>query len=464
MKLSHLLEASALLSDPRVTQGKSLIMSALKNTCAKLTAIAPPRAELRVGYKEAIERLSKMRSANLWYNYLGSGIGNGALVELCDGSVKYDFITGIGVHFFGHSHPKLVESCVDASLCDIIVQGHLQQNCESLELISKLTSLSHLPHCFLTTSGSMAVENSIKIALQKQFPAQRLLAFERCFSGRTLMLAQTSDKPHLRDMLPSSYPVDYIPFFDAHDPEGSTKAAVAALRKIIQRYPKQHALMLFELIQGEGGCYTGSKGFFLALMNILQEHNIAIVIDEVQTFGRTPEMFAFQYYELDKYVDICAIGKLSLVCATLFSERFAPRPGLLGQTFTSTSASIRCSIDILEMLLEGGFYGNQGKIARMGAYFTKKLTEISTRHPGLISGPFGVGGMVAFTPYGGNKEAVISFLHRLFDAGVMAFSAGQNPMRVRFLPPMAVITENDIDQVMEIVERTLLEEGSHAHH
>jgi len=457
MNPSYSLEASNLLADKDISKGKELILNAILKHSSNLTTIRPPISDLKQEYQETLQEFSKLRGANLLYPYLGSGIGNGPLVELIDGSVKYDFITGIGVHFFGHSNSKLIETCLDAACSDITIQGHLQQNIDSMGLLKILTSLSHLPHCFLTTSGSMAVENSLKIALQKQFPANRILAFERCFSGRSYMLAQISDKPYLRDQLPMTYPVDYIPFYDPKEPEESTKRALGALNKIIARYPKQHALMLFELVQGEGGCYPGSKDFFVSLMSLLREHGIAIVVDEVQTFGRLPEIFAFQYYGLEEFVDVCALGKLSFVCATLFSERFTPKQGLLGQTFTSTTSSIRCSTEILKMLLHGGFYGPQGKIAVLGGYFKNKLKQLEARKTELLCDITGVGGMIAFTPFGGNKQKISQFLNNLFHAGVIAFSAGQNPLRVRFLPPMGIITEKDIDNVMEIVEKTLIE-------
>jgi 4-aminobutyrate aminotransferase-like enzyme len=55
--------------------------------------------------KNYLQEFAADRGGKLFYDYIGSGIGNGPLVELADGSVKYDFITGIGVHYFGHSHP-----------------------------------------------------------------------------------------------------------------------------------------------------------------------------------------------------------------------------------------------------------------------------------------------------------------------------------------------------------------------
>jgi 4-aminobutyrate aminotransferase-like enzyme len=51
-------------------------------------------------------------------------------------------------------------------------------------------------------------------------------------------------------------------------------------------------------------------------------------------------------------------------------------------------------------------------------------------------------------------------LSSLFEVGVIAFAAGANPTRVRFLPPLAAITDSDIDAVCNLLEQVLLEEAS----
>lgn len=61
-----------------------------------------------------------------------------------------------------------------------------------------------------------------------------------------------TDKAAYRQGLPQTLSVDYLPFYDESRPEESTQEAVARLKKYIQRYPKQHAAIVMELIQGEG--------------------------------------------------------------------------------------------------------------------------------------------------------------------------------------------------------------------
>ena len=96
------------LEDARIEQAQKLIQEALAEHSSKITGVKGSDPELVEEYEKTLKEFSEYRGGKLFYDYVGSGIGKGALVELCDGSVKYDFITGIGVHYFGHSHPGVV--------------------------------------------------------------------------------------------------------------------------------------------------------------------------------------------------------------------------------------------------------------------------------------------------------------------------------------------------------------------
>ena len=56
----------------------------------------------------------------------------------------------------------------------------------------------------------------------------------------------------------------------------------------------------------------------------------------------------------------------------------------------------------------------------------------------------------------GRCKWVAEFVQELFHAGVISFVAGSHPTRVRFLIPAGVMTLEDVDSVMSIVEKTLV--------
>lgn len=452
--------ADQLPTDPRIAEAKRLMLSAIADQQRRITGIRPPNPACQADYAQTLQQFGEMRGGSLYYPYLGSGAGHGPFVELADGSVKYDMICGIGVHFLGHGHPALIAAELDAALQDTVMQGNLQQNVESVEVTRALLDLAapggaRLAHCLLTSSGAMANENALKIAFQKNAPADRILAFEHAFAGRTMALAQITDKPAYREGLPTVLAVDFVPFFDPARSQESTERAVSTLRSHLARHPKRHAAMCMELIQGEGGYHAGDRGFFLALATVLKECGVAVWIDEVQTFGRTEWPFAFQTFGLDTLVDIVTVGKMTQACATLFTDAYKPRPGLVSQTFTASTSAIFAARAVLRELTTSGYFGPDGRIARVRKWFVDRLDAIAQRHPGWIHGPYGAGVMLAFTPFDGDPARVKKLLAALFDAGVIAFVAGSEPARVRFLPPVGAIAEADVDAVMGILETTL---------
>jgi 4-aminobutyrate aminotransferase-like enzyme len=454
--------ASDYLSDPRLEEAKKLVEEALADHSKKITGVKAGDPALKETYDKMLEEFSEHRGGKLFYNYIGSGIGNGALVELADGSVKYDFITGIGVHYFGHSHPGVVKAQVDGAVTNTTMSGNLQQNIDSPKLFKLILDQANkygggFDHMFMTSSGVMAAENALKMVFQKKSPAHRVLAFEKCFMGRTLAVSQITDKHVYRDGLPETLSVDYIPFYDANDHQGSIDKAVSMLQKYFARHKDQYAAFCMELIQGEGGYWVGHKDFFMAIIEECKKNNVSIIIDEVQTFMRTKEMFAFQYFGLDKHVDMVNIGKNSQICATIYRNDHKPRPGLISQTFTSSGSAINAAYYIINEVANNGYLGEDGKIEKIHKHFASNLEALSKKYPEKIQGPWGLGAMVGMTLFGGDMAKSKDFTFKLFENGVLSFIAGANPTRVRFLVPTGAVTENDIDEVCKLIEKTLNE-------
>lgn len=455
--------ADGFFHDPRLEKAKQLIKEALTEHQKTITGVKPGNPELKESYDALLKKVAEFRGGALFYNYLGSGIGNGPLVELGDGSVKYDFITGIGVHSMGHSHPGVIEAQINGAISNTVMNGHLQQNVDTaklLELFSKQACKNGagVKNVFLTTSGAMANENAFKMIFQKRNPASRFFAFEKCFAGRTLGMAWVTDKGAYRVGLPKTVDVDYIPFYDANNHQASIDAAVKAMKKYITRFPGHHAGFIMELIQGENGSWVGHTEFFEALIAVCKENNISVMVDEVQTFGRTSELFAFQYFKLDKHVDVVSVGKNSQVCATLYNDEHKPKPGLMSQTFTGSASQIAAAYYVINEMVNGGLLGENGKNNRLHNHFKKNLEKISQKHPEKLQGPYGVGVMVGMTLFKGDEPKSKAFTMKLFENGVLSFLAGGHPTaRVRFLMPALVTEEKHIDEVCAIIEKTLLE-------
>ncbi|MGP1347994.1 MAG: aminotransferase class III-fold pyridoxal phosphate-dependent enzyme [Phycisphaerales bacterium] len=466
-------------NSPAVRGAVDAIIGELEARRAQITDVCGPRSpEARLTFERYMETAASGRGRALVYPHIGSGFGNGALIELMDGSVKFDMITGIGVHFFGHSNPGVVRAALNAAMQDVPMQGHLMMNKEAIEfaevLLGQARRGSRLEHAFLCNSGAMANENALKVCMQKfDGAAPRVLAFAHCFMGRTLTMAQIGDSAGGRQGLPLSTMVDYMPFFDraaakhmsAGDVSGSTRyidMAVWHLEQYIARYPKQHACFVFELVQGEGGFNTAPPEFHRALMQVCKGHGIPVWDDEVQTFGRTTEMFCFDTYGLGDMIDIVTVGKMSQVCAALFTSDLNPKPGLLSATFLGSSGALHVGKHMLETLRDTGFYGQDGRIARHHALFREQAEALIARHPdwfpdspAVVEKVGGIGGMMRFTPFGGRKDLVTKLARTAFDEGVVLFFCGHDPYHIRMLPPLGAMQDEQWPRVFELLESAM---------
>lgn len=471
------LGVGGLLSTPLVEQSIQTIVQELVRAQGSITAARPASLERRESYLAWLKRQGAVKGRPPLFPYVGSGLGNGPLVQLLDGSVKWDMINGIGVHMFGHSDPDMVATALRAALSDTVMQGNLQFNADSVEIGELLIREATVGtpesgrgwQAFLTNAGAMANESALKVCFQKKPGAARVIAFADCFMGRSTTMAQIGDSAAGRQGMPLNVLVDYMPFYDPEAGERSIAYALWHLKSYLERYPGQHACFVMELIQGEGGFNVAPKEFLEPLMKLAREHGIPIWIDEVQTFGRTTEMYYSKAIGLMEYADVITIGKMSQVCACLFREDHAPKPGLLSGTFVGSTSALQVGRRALERLRDGGFYGPAGRNAKLQEAFRTRASALVKRHPEWfppvphpLLGPrknfeffCGVGGMMRLTPFGGDKARVMNLLNVLFEEGVIAFYCGHGPYHLRFLPPVGVMQPEQFDPVFEILERAL---------
>ena len=410
--------------------------------------------------QKLIESVHQLRGRPLFLPYIGKGRGHGVYVELEDDSIKIDLINGIGIHIMGHSHPVLMETALQASLSDILMQGNLQLNKEWIHLTEKLVQLaskkSRLRHCWLTTSGSMANENALKMTRQKHTPARKIITMKEAFAGRTTMMAEISDNPAHKIGLPSYNEVLRVDFYDTKNAR-SVEHSLAQLKKHIAENKNNIVAFVFEPLLGEGGYKVAPREFFVPLLEECQKAGIAIWVDEIQTFCRTGEFFTYEKLDLGSYVDVVTIAKTLQLGATLYTPEYNPGPGLIAGTFVASTPQLAVALKILEILEADGYMGYQGKIQSIHAEFVAMLERLSQNScKGLISDIGGMGLMVAFTPFDGQKEKQTQLVKALFKNGLIAFGCGHGPHRIRFLIP-AIMQSKDILITEKIIEQSLLE-------
>lgn len=438
-------------------KGINLILESLKTEYGQIQEVLPPFVKKKT-FHQLIQELEQVRGRSLFYPYIASGAGNGPLVELADGSVKWDFICGLGVYFFGHGNEKIWRASLEAAVNDVIFQGNLLPGKDIQPLAQILIELAEgrIAHCWPSLSGSMANDNALKAIRQKQYPAYKILAFENCFAGRTCTMAEITDNPDYRIQQPHHGETVYIPFYDPNDPD-STEKSLAVIKSYLKRYPGQFAAFMLEIVQGEGGFNVAPKEFYSTLIRFCKEKGLAIWVDEVQTFARTEEAFAYKTMGLADYVDVVTCGKILQGSALLMTSEYNPKPGLIAGTFTGATIGMHSGLRMLEILRDGGYFGAQGKIKQFADHVRSVLQEMQSRLGNTMIKDFTVfGSMVSVTLFDGTMPILKQFLFEAFEQGLIMFYCGHGPYKVRMLLPAPVLSNEQFSQAMEIFERALL--------
>jgi len=427
----------------------------------QIDGVRDPMASLADSAKKTVESANQLRGRPLFFPYVGSGIGRGPYVEVEDGSVKLDLINGIGIHLMGHSHPKVIKATLRGALSDIVMQGHLQPNREYVEFSKMITGLasknSRLKYAWLTTSGTSANENALKIARQKNSPARFIIGVKDAFAGRSTMMAELTDNPAYRQGLPEYHEILRVPHYDPKNPSKSSEGSLRVVKEHVAKHEKNIAAFSFEPMLGEGGYIVSPKEFWVPILEFLKSKGIAIWADEIQTFARTGQLFAYETLEIGKYIDICTIAKTVQLAVTLYTEEYNPKPGLIAGTFAASTPSLSAGMEIVRILTEEGYLGPNGKIAKIHNDFVGMLNELNeTTCRGLLSDAGGLGLMIAVTALDGDKDRVSALIQTLYKNGLMAYGCGKSPYRIRFLVP-AVIEEKDIQVAKKIIEKSILQ-------
>jgi 4-aminobutyrate aminotransferase-like enzyme len=438
---------------PKFEQGLRLMLEAIDEAG---TAGRSPAPLTEAGMAAELEELAAMRGRPAFYPYLGSGLGRGARAMLADGRWVLDFALGIGVHLFGHGNPDLAETALRAAASDIAMQGNLIFNREYHALMKAL--LAHAPagmeNCWLSLSGAYANENALKIIRQKRDGRPGVIAFRGCFHGRTSAMAEITDRPDYRLGQPHTFPVEYIPFHDRHDPS-SAENSLAALREILRRGGDRFATLIVELVQGEAGFITAPREFFVPLFEECRRAGIVVWADEVQTFGRTSELFATDMLGLAEYVDVITVGKVLQGSAVLLRKSFAPDPGLLSGTYSGATVAMAVGRRIIEKLTREGFLGPEGREKQLERLTRDHLARLSRSHPGVISEIDGVGAMMAFRIGDGSLENTRAFIRRCFDRGLVLYYGGHQPTCIRLFLPAGALTEAELEEAFAIMDGCL---------
>ena len=353
-----------------------------------------------------------------------------------DGRRYLDFAAGIAVNILGHSHQGLI-GAIQRQAATLMHVSNLYGSPQGEHLAQRLVDLTFADTVFFTNSGAEAVECAIKTTRAYHSHVgndhkHELITFNNAFHGRTMatISASSQEKMH-KGFLPLLDGFKYVEFDDLE----AVKAAIGP----------GTAGFLVEPVQGEGGIRPASQAFMEGLRKLADEHDLLLVLDEVQTgVARSGTFYAHEQYGIDPDVLATAkgIGGGFPLGACLATEKAARGMviGSHGSTYGGNPLAMAAGEAVLDVVANEEFLADvRAKSERLRS----RLEQFIGNYPDMFELVRGKGLMLGVKM----KAEPRGFVAHLRDNHqLLTVSAGDNTLRL--VPPL-VIDDSHIDEFFE---------------
>ncbi len=336
-------------------------------------------------------------------------------------------------------------------------------------------------------SGSEAVEAALKLARQYWVESDRrekhkVLALTPSYHGNTLLALSASARPRysalfgdwLVEVVRVAAPYTYRCGCDGREPYCAACSGVAVDEAILAAGPDSVAALIAEPV---GGSSTGASvppaGYWKRVRAACDRHEVLLIADEVLTgAGRTGTWSAIEHYGV--VPDIMTLGKgiaggyvpLSAVVTTrAIADVLARGSGALAHAQTFSHHPVLCAVGLATLrylqdhrLIE--------RCAEMGPLLHRRLAGLrglpfvgDVRGRGLLAGVEFVADPVTREPLPRSAGFAETFTQAALDAGLVVWpnvghADGHNGDLVMLAPPF-VVTEDQIDEIVELFARAL---------
>jgi 4-aminobutyrate aminotransferase len=228
--------------------------------------------------------------------------GQGCRVTDSSGRGYLDFFAGILTNMLGYDVPEVREAVQRQIGTGIVHTSTLYLIRNQVELAEKIARLSGIDNAkvYFTNSGTEANETALLAALTAR-KADQVLAMRGSYHGRSFAAVSVTGNAAWKMSSHSPFGTHYLHGTDRQlSPYGGlsdadyTKACAEDLRNLLAGgiHPADVACLLAEPVQGVGGFTMPPDGLLAAYKEVLDEHGILLISDEVQTgWGRTGEHF-----------------------------------------------------------------------------------------------------------------------------------------------------------------------------
>ncbi|MGX1924684.1 adenosylmethionine--8-amino-7-oxononanoate transaminase [Vibrio sp. NH-7] len=318
---------------------------------------------------------------------------NGVLIQLEDGNQLVDGMSSWWSAIHGYNHPQLNAAAhrqID-TVSHVMFGGITHE--PAIELCKKLLNFApdNLEHVFLADSGSVAVEVSLKMALQywhaKGERRAKFLTLRDGYHGDTFAAMSVTDPDNSMHSLYKGFLPEHIfasspksGFWQEFQPSDLDDIT----RKVEENHKDIAAVILEPIVQGAGGMRIYHPEFLKGVRDLCDQYGLLLILDEIATgFGRTGKMFACEHANIQP--DILCVGKAltggyMTLSATLASKEVADtvcggEAGCFMHGPTFMGNPLACAVATASMeILESGNWQKQTK--QIESIFSELLPKL----------------------------------------------------------------------------------------
>ena len=390
--------------------------------------------------------------------------GHGVYVWDVEGKRYFDFLSAYSAVNQGHCHPKIIKALTDQSET-LTLTSRAFYNDVLGEYEKYVTDTFGFDKVLPMNTGAEAVETALKVCRKwayevKGIPENQatIIVCDGNFHGRTTTIVSFSNDP---DATKNFGP--YTPGF-VKIPYNDPKSLEEALKL------PNIAGFLVEPIQGEAGVYTPNDDFMRTAKSLCTEQNVLFIADEVQTgIARTGSLLAVcgdcscqnaceRQEETYARPDILILGKalsggVYPVSAVLANNAIMNviKPGQHGSTFGGNPVAAKVAIAALEVVKDENLIQNARKLGNLFRNGMQKIIDNndlvqSVRGKGLLNAI-----IINDSP---ESSTAWDLCVAMKNNGLLAKPTHGNI--IRFAPPL-VMTESQINDCLEIIEKTITE-------
>lgn len=398
-----------------------------------------------------------------------------------EGRRYFDGIGGIFVANLGHGHPRVIEAVkrqLDTMSFSPPMHGTSDIALDFVERVGEVTP-GTLNFVKPFSGGSESMEAAMKFARQyykqtdrphKYKFVSRYLGYHGSTFGAMAASGTGKRKTPFEPQMPGFikvYPPSYYRDRFASWEECNRFCAQMFEDAIVNEDPDTVAGVIVEPIGNTGGIITPTEEYFHLLREICDRHDVLLIFDEIITgWGRTGSMFAAETF--GAIPDIICSGKAlsngtiplgAMIAREDMAEAFKgdPAAGLNfahGHTYAGSPVGCAAGLAVINEIVEKDLAARAGK---MGTYLAEKLEGLKkygvvreVRGRGLIRGVEFVKDTNGLQPFPELGMALKK-------------TALQNGLIIRVDPtwfavvPALVISKDEVDEMCELIDRSLQE-------